>query len=1410
MTITPTNLQDEEEVTQFAGEPIPEEEIALGNTEEYESNPLLQPRIIEPDVVTENKYPSPFGGTIGKSSIDLTTPGSNDKMLEEYNEWWRWDRNDPQRDVLRETWTQKYHGMGIEEYRDAKRDNATTIYGHSPNLQGWANQMDNNFQALSTAGLGWADFVMDAAGTLIPGMDKIDDKWDKSTQLDNQTYQTIRSMLSIVLPSIQTGGLTNAGLQRAGVQNMPWLTKHLARLGAFGIESTIVAGLSDTSEEHNAARVIADAVPGLFGEKGAIPFPESWKTHDSDSPAVRKRKNMYENAMLSFVSVIIGATVDIKGGRKTLDWLEPLDESSAQYKQNELIKVTDPEKLIEIQKIDELLSTGGLSKQNENILINKRLQLEAGLDVIDDVDEAVRKSDTAADIEVDEAARRKLETGEVIDEIDPDISPGLLDPSSGARSVPPPGNVARNMADTTAIKNGTSAGDPAPIITESMRRKGFMVGSTSRGAVMGVAEEARDIGRFDAIVDGFRFSAKQMNAAAWDIYTSIVDPGSSLDDIRQLFLENRDVKNMLLGRFKVEHINEEQARAAAFAMRDLVDRFLGREVAESSARAMDTLGREASTLADTIKEMAPYVDDNRAMDLIIDKLEFLLDEYALNKYISGWSLRNKNWFDQVPPKELDTVIDTLTKEFTSAENAIHAKNIRFTKTLKELKKTNPLALRPLVDAFAHTNGDVDTLAKLHKFASDAITPMGMLKSPNPKQMNLFSKGVWSVTMNNVLSGISSLRAMASNSAQLILKPITGGLGHGFWGFGDGFEGLKRSAYYNGAVWETNRRALGDAFSLMKKAHKDPEMMLKAYRKDFTFKADKEWGILDDMRKVWEEEGNWGKVTQYDAAKALKQLGAHPAMRYGMTALVFPDAFTTTHLAHYLSRVKAYDDVFSEFGFADWKKISLAEKKHYSKFFDSEGLIKDDILRNVAGEVQLNLDDGLANWINEATTAYPITKYMFMFPRTSSNYIKNSASWTPISLIPGINKYSKTIYARTDDDIAQALLEHGIDMASTPNARVIFENLRAEYTGRLIFSGLLTSSLYQYAMSGNIRGNGHYNASRRKRERDNFGYETKTINIGGKWVSFKGIPGVEQVLSIIGDMAYYSSDLNEPLLESLNAKLAWTISASFLNETPLQGFQPLMEILSGNLSGFNRLAAQAVGATFIPMGSGLGVVANAIDSAQKDIEGEFHEYLMNKIPGVKSLLPDQIDIWTGDPLNDIDNPWGKVANALNPFKVSTTKEWWRQKLFEIQYDGLSKLNKDASGSYEYSTAERELIGGYIGEQQMYKELIKILNKPDNKRQIKEFRVHRSNNVLSKNPLIKLKKNKLPIYKEIDLLIRNSQIIAEQRLIDERPDIANTILRQRYADAQMKRGDIEGATSTQDKHLEETQTLLQMSK
>ena len=1413
------NLEENEETVVEASNPTPR----IYTNRELDENPGLREQLNP--TTTQNSFAAPFDSQVGNSSVDLTQGNNEDTMMNEYREWYYLGRdrkfgifpyNKPEfqeeRNQLREKWYQKYHGMNYDEYLEGKRDNAKTIYGHSPNLKGVADQLDQNFQALSVPGLAYADFANDALGTVVPGYDKIDDRWDAKTKLDNPLYQNMRKILSIVLPAIHAGAATSKTLAARGVNNYPWLAKHLTRLGAFGLADGAVTVLSDTSEDHNAARFVADMLPGVFGPKGRVPLPSGWVTLDSDSPAVRKQKNFYESTVLSTIGTIIGAFVDGRSAIKTkVDFIEPLDAKSAAYKQLELFKESNPDDLIELQRLNTLVSSGKLNRQTERQIMDEIMNLEAKLGMDRGLEARLQRQESKFTAEQDAAARRKLAAMDEVEQLelgfDGDITPGIGDPASEVRQSVPPANVARNMADTTAIKNGTSEGDPAPIMTEAMREKGLMVGNTSRDAVMGVAEETRDIGRFNAVVDGIRYSAKQMNAAAWDIYTSII-AAENLDDVKALFYENRDVKNFLMGRFKVDVMNEEQARAAAFALRDLTDRFLGREVSEASARVMDTLGRESATLAESIQQGAGYVDESRVMDLIIDKMQFLLDEYALNKYLSGWSLRNKNWFDQVPPKELDTVIEQLTKEFTDAENAIHARNLRFTETLKETKKLKPHFLRPLVDAYAHTNGDVDTLIKLNKWAAQQVSPMGMIKSPDPKEMNLFAKSAWSVVMNNVLSGLSAFRAGVGNTYALVMKPITAVLGHGIWGTTDGFEGLKRTVYTYGSIYETNRRALHDGFQMMKKAHKDPEMMIKAYRKDFTFQADKKWDIMEQMRGAWETEGNYGKVMQFDAASLLRDLGRHPAMRYGMTGLVFPDAYTSTMLAHWLSRVKAYDDVFSEFGFADWTKIHAAEAQHYKNFFDSNGVIKDDVLRSIAGEIQLNLDDGLANWLNKGTNAYPITKFLAMFPRTSSNYIKASASWTPLSLIPGFNKYSKTIYARTQDDIAQALAEHGIDMATTPNARVIFENLRAEYTGRLAFSTLLVGTLHQYAMGGNIRGNGNYNASRRKKERDNFGYEPKTINIGGKWVSYKGLWGIEQVLSIIGDIAYYSKDLNEPAMANWEGKLAWTLASSFLNETPLQGFEPLIAATNGDMTGWNRLIANTA-RSFLPLSGGAGVLANAIDGAQKNLEGEVTEYIANRLPGFKNQLPDQIDLWTNTALNDVDNPFLRILNAMSPIKVSGTREPWRVFLERIQYDGLSRLKKDSTGSYDYTPDEVEWIMRDIASRLPYKFVEKLMKDESLTNSVEDLGAHRTTNTDLQNEKVVLKKKYLPIYKALDAFLRNEQKISEQNLLAQRPDIAETIQNQQMVNSLMKKGDVEGAAQIQKRDLE-TQQLLQMAK
>ena len=351
---------------------------------------LEQPQqVIEPEVIQRGSFPAPFHSKIGGSTVDLSIPENETQMKTEYDEWWNFGKKrgflgipyvskefKGERDKLKDAWYRKYHGMTLEEYGENQK--GKTIYGYDANLKGMADQIDNNFQALSLPGLAWADFGMDTIGSVGGKWGSwLDDRWDEATKMDNPQYQNTRRVLSIVLPSIYTGGKTNQFLAARGVNKYPFLAKHLTKLGAYGLESGTVALLSDTSEDHNAAKTVADLTPGLFGPKGWIPIPEAWKTKESDSPAARKMMNFYENTALSFVGTILGAFIDSKNAFKSrVDFIEPIDESATKYKQVEKLKDSEAEDLIELQRLNTLLSSDKLNKQTENQLINEILNIE--------------------------------------------------------------------------------------------------------------------------------------------------------------------------------------------------------------------------------------------------------------------------------------------------------------------------------------------------------------------------------------------------------------------------------------------------------------------------------------------------------------------------------------------------------------------------------------------------------------------------------------------------------------------------------------------------------------------------------------------------------------------------------------------------------------------------------------------------------------------------------------------------------------------------------------------------------------------------------------------------------------------------------------------------------------------------
>jgi len=1303
----------------------------------------------------EKTYRSPI--PIGASTVDLSDPANEEAMQKEYSSWRNLPIDHPDKDALEQQWYQKYYGMDSDTFeKEKKKWRADTFRS---NL-GKRIRHDIEAQLIPVAGV--ADFIGDSLATIVPGYRAIDDKWDQVTKFENKHLQVARDIAGIVIPSLYGGSVIGGSkvLAATKMAKAGPIQRALLYGGLDAGMSGLIVGLSDQGYDPNLPALMAEWYPETFGTGGTREIPTWLRTMDGDSPAIRKLKSMFIDAGLSFAATGIGSIATLLPGRKSMGWFIPKDDAAKTYKAKEIAKEADPDKLRRLEELDKRLAEESFidEPEYEQLLMDEKMTIEGELDEIEDLGDYYRRDEVRKDREQKIAAIRKTADPEQLEldfGFDPDVTPNILDESTRATSVPPEGQVARNMADVTAIENGTSTGDPAPILTEAFVTKGMKLEGGSRDAVMGVAAEARDIGDFDAIVDGFRYTKKQMTAAAWDIYTTIVDPKVTADDLKELFLDSRDIKQILNGRIKVRPVNEETFMGMAFALDELSKTFLGTEVTEASARMIKTVGKEITTLAETMLEFKPIANWNRLMDLTIPKMEFLMNEIALNKFIAGWQLNNKKWYIHLKPENIDEAIENLTADFNKAAKAIYKKNKEFAKTLMRLKDDNPKLLQPLAEAFSITKGDVDTIEKLNKWAYDQLTPIGFIRSPNPKEMNLFAKGVWGVTMNNVLSGKSTLRAAGAAVYDLTLKPLTRLTGSLIWNLPQGrWDKVQRTMYANGAFYETNVRALSFAYDLMKKAHKNPEELLKAARKDLVIVDKKKFAILDKMVSTWEKEGNVGKLIMYNMSKLISDMSLHPALRIGTTGLTFPDQFTNSTMATYVSRLRAYDDVFSEFGYGDKLKIKEAEALNYTKAFDPNNRLKDKAAAALAGEVNLNLDDEVSNWLNEATTAWPILKTQFMFPRTQNVGMRKAFSWLPISGIPESNKYSKTIWARTEAEKAAALAEHRIDYYTDPNAEALFEEFKYEYTGRVAFGGLFIGTLWQWAMAGNCNGNGHYNPAQRRKDRDTFGKVPLTCKIPGtnKWISVKGLPGIQEIVGIVGDLAMYIKDTDEAFLDNIHKKLTAMVALTFANNTLFGSLEPLLQLMTGNERAINNSFAKFLNATVTPGSGGVALIAKAYDNALKDLDGTVKQYYMNRIPGINKMLPTSINPVTGLPVREEVGFLG-LANVVMPYEVYTEHQGNEEitrvmdNLYDMGWPGLSRTEMHTSGFYKWEPWQRQELNKIIGKGQWWKEADRIISKPEHQRDIEVIKRHHRKPGPVNQDQITLKLNDLPVMIEL---------------------------------------------------------------
>jgi hypothetical protein len=298
-----------------------------------------------------------------------------------------------------------------------------------------------------------------------------------------------------------------------------------------------------------------------------------------------------------------------------------------------------------------------------------------------------------------------------------------------------------------------------------------------------------------------------------------------------------------------------------------------------------------------------------------------MEEYALNKYIAGWALKNQDrwqkFLKESPDKE--AALKQITDQFNLKVQEKNAQAQGYRDMIRTIARERPDAAQPLIDAFALSKGDVDTLDKLMKWAAKQVSPMGLIYSGDGG-LNAFAQGVWAVRYNNWLSGISALKAITGATISLTLRTSNAFLGTGI-GMLMGKntpEDLRKATYVYSSWWTVNKRAMGDAWDTFKRTWNngkwgnDGQMDFRELaREDLVTDYNPNlWDTLADMEQVWEKDGDWGRLFQYRSARFLYDLGNWRWFKYGTNAMIATDAYTQTTVASQLARFRAWDEVFS--------------------------------------------------------------------------------------------------------------------------------------------------------------------------------------------------------------------------------------------------------------------------------------------------------------------------------------------------------------------------------------------------------------------------------------------------------------------------------------------------------------------
>ena len=1387
-----------------------QEELALQEElEEYERKKaeLEAASLIDPEVA--GKQGPAFVPGASEEAAALRSAGGDEKYLE-------WARS---------------QGLSNEDLVEMaeERENAnafnTGIAGYETPFAGLEGVRDATVpvtRGLVDTGLGLGAMVSPTV------LEPVKDFWhEHNPQSDNPISHTVRKLSGVVIPAVIAPQAISAKLVASPwAQALPQAARTTAAVATrIGVDTTIVAA-STSADDENAAKALNDA----FG--WSIP----WATREGAGPDERRWYNLAENAGFAafgeLVSGVFALRTYLKNRPKKnqfeASWIHKHDIEKRELLKGGVAPGTqiqwDPG-LIAIPRTEEAVEQ--LTRAADNIV---QQTTHPALKEIDDQIDALGLLDELGEAE-------ELRLAELVNDrrrIEVDTAP-LPDPLS--RDIDEANNARTNtLADEAAERIPTNQGEYDPILHDPAEAQQRAVGSTYADVPGAMVDHHRILKEVNTTNGRARAVLPTKGMRALSRAASGTERGQGLEEIVAAMTPSKEVDWLIEGKWKAtpedlkeavdakvaeiynmdtkalaaklnsikkkvtlgqKFLSDEDFIEYSQAFRTVFDDMYDPQKIRASALATQQAADGVSDAARAANALEETLDVTRQQENMLENLAVVAKETRANRYLWGYQGKLLDIAKDKSPRVTEKLKE-LIEGFEEGLQASNAKSAEFMNTLKQINQENPEYLSAFTKAYDITDGKVDDMLKLHRWAEKNLSLTKLIVQADPTVPSLIVQGIHGVRYNAYLNGLAPIRAFTGNTILTVGKPISAFAGSAFSGTRQ--ADFKRALYTYGGIVENLQRALKHMGKEWDYVLKNPEQASLRGRADVKFAQSDNFEVLESMAEAWRLEGgsrNAVKIGLLNMAKAMSWFNNLNLNRWGINALHAIDGFTNSMMASGFARAKAYDELLdSTKGIIDPGDFDKLQKQLYANSFDETGLLTDTAAKHAASEVALNLDNEVVKRLEGMIDLVPALKPLFMFPRTGLNGLEVAWSFNPASALGlAIGRARKTFEAVTPQQIEEVLREHGI----TDFSMEAFQALKNEYRGRQVMGSAIVMGAGFMALNGNLTGNGSFKAEERKDMR-RLGWQPNSIRLGGRWYSYQGLEPYQQILSLVADTVYNAERVDSAITEDRFQKIYFALTMNVTNQTFLSGLRPLAGLLSGDETIIKRFIAGYVDPITVGAVPGLwsgtrSILNKAITPQLKDVANEISEYHKNYSKFLfngNDVLKDQLDIYTGEPINYAE-PMTAAINAVLPFfKSNGGHEPWRRWLLSTGWNNLNSIRTNRLTGQILTPAERHWINNWIARHAGLQQQVEALMEQDAAGKFtKRYRDKRGQRTQKEYPI-----SETYIHDQLDLIHSNAFNLAWKALEIENSNYEYIGVLEKYKKHQLQQGDTAGAAQTTD--------------